>query len=173
MWILLGSLVMLFAGILSAYTVLRFGMAQWPPLGMPALPWARLGMNTAAILGSSVAIQWSFRAIRTGRTLALKLGLVVTTALGLAFLFGQWSAWQGLHLEGVAMSTNTYGALFYTITGLHAAHVVAGVVFLLVVTLRACLGRYTAEKHIGVELCAMYWHFVDLVWLGVLAVFYF
>ena len=67
------------------------------------------------------------------------------------------------------MSTNTYGALFYTITGLHAAHVVAGVVFLVVVTLRACLGRYTAAKHTGLELCAMHWHFVALVWPGVLA----
>ncbi len=172
MWVFLGSLVMLFAGMMSAYTVLKAGAAAWPPPGMPALP-ATLWVSTLLIVASSITFQLAHVSVRRGRTGLMKVGLVATTLLGSAFLASQWMIWQSMMGAGVEIASNTYAAIFYTLTGLHALHVVAGVLYLLVTTGKALLGRYGPERHLGVELCGMYWHFVDLVWIALFSVLYF
>lgn len=163
MMILLCSLVMLFAGFVTVYTVLRFSSPTWPPPGMPPLPKTLWG-TTGVIVLSGVTMALAVRSARQRRAGALRASLAATTVLGLLFVAGQLWAWDQLHDAGVKLGP-AYGTVFYTLTGIHAAHVVGGVVMLLFVLGRALLGRYDDGKVEGVELVGMYWHFVDAMWL--------
>ncbi len=164
MSVLLGSLTMLFVGVIGAYVVLRFGAPEWPPAGAPEMPKGLYG-STAVILLSSVVLERARRAIRRGDARALESGIVATTVLGLAFLGLQAYFWSGLFASGLTLESDIYGALFYTLTGLHAAHVLGGIVLLVVVAARAVLGKYTREAHGAVGACAAYWHFLGAVWV--------
>jgi cytochrome c oxidase subunit 3 len=158
------SLSVLFVVTLLVALLLRKQAAHWQPGVVPAFP-PILWLNTFVLLASSVALRRSVRSIASGHGRALTSGLVLTTLLGAAFLAGQGLAWRDLLREGVTMGSGSYGTIFYWLTGLHAAHVVGGVVFLAVCCVRARLGRYTAESHLGVELCEIYWHFLGVVWI--------
>ena len=99
---------------------------------------------------------------------SLRRWLGRATLLGLLFLGVQTWLWRGLFADGFAASTNAYGAVFYSLTGLHALHVVGGLGFLLKV-----LASAYGERSHGVDLCAVYWHFMGVIWLIVFAVLYF
>src|SRR4051812_11402491 len=140
MAILLCSLAMLFTGFVSAYVVLRYGSPKWPPAGMPPLP-KLLWASTGVLLASSVSMTWaSIAARRRGRG-QLRLALTFTALLGLAFIATQLEAWRQFVAQGVVIQDNVYGTVFYSITGLHAAHVLGGVVLLLTALTKAFLGR--------------------------------
>ncbi|HUK14494.1 MAG TPA: heme-copper oxidase subunit III [Thermoanaerobaculaceae bacterium] len=158
------ALSMLFAASMLGYLIIRSRASAWPPPGMPRLPGA-LWISTAIILVSSATMQGAVRAARSGLTRALKWRLLLTTVLGLAFLTSQTLNWFSLVAVKVTARVNLYGFTFYLLTGLHAAHVVGGLIPLGVVTTRAWRGRYSAEFHPGVEYCKIYWHFLAVVWL--------
>jgi cytochrome c oxidase subunit I+III len=103
--------------------------------------------------------------LNTYRIALLKTMLVVTTLLGIGFLISQGLCWQRLYAAQVPPTANLYAYTFYTLTGLHAVHVIAGLSLLGVVTLRAFQGLYSALYHPGVRYSVMYWHFLDVVWL--------
>jgi cytochrome c oxidase subunit III len=164
------SLSVLFVVTLLVALLLRRSATEWNPGVAPAFP-PTLWANTVVLVASSVTLRRAVRGIAEGRTRALTHGLGVTTALGTGFLVGQASAWHDLLAAGVTMA-GPYGTVFYWLTGLHAAHVVGGVFFLVVCHVRALLGRYTRESHLGVELCEIYWHFLGVVWLVLVALLF-
>jgi cytochrome c oxidase subunit 3 len=107
---------------------------------------------------------------RQGRQKSLRAGLLATLVLGLGFLASQTVCWFSLVARDFTMRTNLYGFLFYLLTGLHALHVVGGLVPLGLTTVRAFEGRYSAASHEGVAHVALYWHFLDVIWLVLFAV---
>ena len=164
MKILVLALAMLFAAGIVGYMVIRLRASAWPPPGVPRLPGA-LWFSTLIIVISSVTMQAAVRAARDGRQRALRVAMFLTTLLGVAFLTSQTLNWFALVAANLTARTNLYGFTFFMLTGLHAAHVVGGVIPLAVVTVGAWRGRYSAAFHPGVEYCAIYWHFLAVVWV--------
>jgi len=158
--ILVTAIIMLFAGLSSAYIVLR-GMPTWQGIELPSLLWS----NTAILLMSSVAIELSRRSIRRNDTQSMKRWLALGGLLGLAFLIGQVAAWKQLANAGVYLPSTIQSGFFYILTGLHGLHLFGGVVALSVVMGMAMKNRLTAFSHEPLKLCAAYWHVMDGLWL--------
>jgi cytochrome c oxidase subunit 3 len=110
--------------------------------------------------------------IKAGQGSKLKFGLALTTLLGVLFLAGQTLVWLRLAALGLPPRSNLYAFSFYWLTGLHAAHVIGGIAFMLVVTRAAFLGRYSKHHHTGVTYAAMYWHFLDAVWIALFLIIF-
>jgi cytochrome c oxidase subunit 3 len=161
------SEVMLFGSFFASYFFLRVVVnpAAWPPHPFE-LPVAVAGMNTAILISSSFTIHYALEGIRKGNKTAMKLGLVLTWILGLTFLFVQINEY--VHL-GFSTRTEAFGTIFYSLTGLHGAHVFIGLCLLTAATVRAFRGHFgkDPEKHLGVEIPGIYWHFVDIMWIVV------
>ena len=154
--------VMFFAGLVSAFLVLRAEALVWPPTGQPRLPVGVTGLNTAVLLASGWTMQRSVVALRArGRP---GRWLDATAALGALFLLLQGAEWARLVGFGLTTTSSLYGGIFYTLVGAHALHVVAALAVLGVVAARARRGRYRAGEPGGLELCRMYWIFVVAVW---------
>jgi cytochrome c oxidase subunit III len=171
MRLLLLSLSMLFAASLVGYVVVRSHASAWPPRGMPAFPKA-LWVSTLLIMVSSLTVQGALRGVRRGDVGALRRGLALTLVLGLGFLVCQTLNWFLLVAEYVTPKVNLYAFTFYLLTGLHAAHVVGGLIPLGITTRRAFQGAYSPTFHPGVENIATYWHFLDVVWLVLFTVLF-
>jgi cytochrome c oxidase subunit III len=122
-------------------------------------------INTLVLLASSVALSRGVSALARGRRRALAPWVGAAITLGSAFVAVQWVVWRQLWAQGLLPSTGAYGSVFYGLTTLHAAHVAAGLVVLLVVLVRALSGAYTEHNVVRVRVAAMFWHFVDAVWL--------
>lgn len=161
MGILILSLSILFAASMVAYLVVRTRAGDsWRPVGMPHLP-AGLWISTGLILLLSIAIETGLRDIRRGERPRLARAIGIAFLLGVAFLFNQVLNWRSL----LVAKGSLYGFTFYMLTGLHAAHVIGGLIPLGIVTRRAWEGRYTRDFHPGVAYCTMYWHFLAIVWI--------
>ncbi len=154
--------VMFFAGLISAYFVLRMGAAQWPPPLQPRLPILVTGLNTLVLLGSSFAMMRALRD-RDDRELVAR-GLAVTGTLGLIFLAVQSYEWVQLVGYGLTMASGAYGATFYTLIGVHAVHVMGALVWLTIVAVGVRRGRYIDAPAAALRACGMYWHFVVALW---------
>jgi heme/copper-type cytochrome/quinol oxidase subunit 3 len=139
----------------------------WPPHGAPEL--TLTGINTLLLLSSSGAMWWGERGIRNGDARRLMWGLAGTLLLGIAFLTIQ--AVEYSH-KTFTPRTDAYGSLFFTITGFHGAHVAVGIIMVAVTLVRAALGHFGADRRTAVSVTALYWHFVDAVWLAVFTSLY-
>ena len=159
-WILLTAVVMLFAGLSSAYIVLR-GVPTWQNIELPWMLWP----NTAVLLLSSVAIDISRRAVRRNDLQSMKRWLAVGGVLGLAFLVGQLAAWRQLVNAGVYVPSTLQSGFFYILTGLHGLHLLGGVFALGYVFSKALKDRITAFDYEPLKLCALYWHVMDALWI--------
>ncbi len=164
--ILLGSELMLFAGLISTFLVFRLGSVIWPP---PShinirLPRAVTGVNTIFLLLSGYTIFQGLRAIRKNRQRKLRNWLLVTGMLGSIFLVVQGSEWVRLVNLGLTLSSGVYGSIFYILIGCHAVHVLGAVLWLLTVFVMAVTGYFSENRHVGVELCTIYWTFVVALW---------
>ena len=155
---------MFFGGLIGAFLVFRLSSPRWPPPGQPYLPVAVTWINTGILLLSSVTMRRARRAICAGDRPGLLRGLGMTAALGTLFLVVQGTEWVRLVKFGLTLSSGTYGTTFYTLIGCHGLHVLAAVMWLLVVLCLARGGRFSAREHVGVQLCGMYWHFVVGLW---------
>ena len=169
MWIFLATLTVLFLAAIVGYLVVRVKAVDWPPPGMPRLP-AGLWLATVLLLAGSVTIHRALRFIRAGERTAAARWVGVTLALGLSFLAVQSWNWWGLIRLHLTAASNLYAFTFFMLTGLHAAHVVGGITLLAVVWRRARRGRYGSGHHPGITYAAMYWHFLDAIWLLLFAV---
>lgn len=158
----IGAEIMFFAGLVSAFWVLRLGAAVWPPPLQPRLPVEVTAVNTGILLASSVAVFGAFRALRRGARAQGLARLGAGAALGALFLAVQGFEWVRLVHFGLTMSSGTYGATFYTLIGAHAAHVVGALVWLLLI--RRALGRGPLVVDGRARACAVYWHFVVALW---------
>jgi cytochrome c oxidase subunit I+III len=156
-----------FAYLLFSYFYLGSLSSNPWPTSEPDLPLPLV--NTLILLGSSGVAWWAERSVRAGRTKQLRVGLAATIALGVLFLSLQAVEYGRETLSG---THDAYGSLFYTITGFHGAHVAAGLLMLVVVLVRALRGHFGEGRHDAVSNVAIYWHFVDLVWLAVFTSLY-
>src|SRR5262245_22385755 len=159
-WILLTAVIMLFAGLSSAYIVLR-GVPAWQRIELPWLLWP----NTAILLLSSIAIDISRRALRRNDLQSMKRWLATGGILGLAFLIGQLAAWRQLVDAGVYLPSTLQSGFFYILTGLHGLHLLGGIIALCVVMLKAAKRQLTAFNYEPLKLFAMYWHVMDVLWI--------
>jgi len=163
------SEVMLFGAFFTAYFFIRVVNGDpWPAAG-EHLPVAVAGVNTAILVSSSFTMHWALEGARRENRRALRIGLLTTLLLGATFLCIQINEY--FHI-GFAISENAQTSIFYGLTGLHGAHVFVGLTLLLFATIRAFRGHFSAEKHLGVEIPGIYWHFVDVMWIVVYTTVY-
>jgi cytochrome c oxidase subunit 3 len=172
MVLFIASEVMFFGGLFGAYFTIRSAAPEWPPPETPHLSAAYAAVLTAILVTSSVTMQLGVWAIRKNEQRRLLLFLAVSLVLGLIFLCLQAYEYANLIEEGMTLSSGVFGSTFYTLTGFHGAHVAGGAAFILIVLLRARSGQFTARYHDTVEMASYYWHFVDVVWLGLFSTIY-
>ncbi len=153
---------MFFAGLVSAYLVLRAGQLDpWPPPGQPRLPVGLTALNTLALLASGALVAVARRRQGAPGTVA---ALATGSLLGWVFLLVQGREWLRLVGYGLTMTSSLYGATFYTLIGAHALHVLGGSVGLVVTLARARGGAYAPGRDVGLRLCELYWLFVVGLW---------
>jgi cytochrome c oxidase subunit 3 len=163
------SEVMIFGAFFTAYFFIRVVTHNpWPANGT-IVPEATTGVNTAILFSSSLTIHWALVSVKNGNRFGLKAGMVATFMLGLTFLILQINEY--VHL-GFAPHDSAQATVFYSLTGLHGAHVIVGLGALVMVTVRAFRGHYSPEAHAGMEVPGIYWHFVDVMWLIVYTAVY-
>jgi cytochrome c oxidase subunit III len=150
----------LFALLMSAYSM-RMEMGGWRPAPVPKLLW----LNTGVLISSSGALQWAHVAARRRMMDGVRAGLLAGGAFALAFLAGQLLAWRQLDAAGYYLTANPAAAFFYLITGVHGLHLLGGLVALGRTMDKGWRSSAMGEVRLSVELCAMYWHFLLLVWL--------
>ncbi len=169
MWLLLASLGVLFTACLVGFLVVRMRAPVWPPPGSPSLP-GGLWVSTMLLVVLSLSLVLAERAVRAGREASLVRWLSVSVLLSLAFLGAQVSNWMRMAAGETLPAQSLFVWGFYVLTFLHAAHVIFGLVPLVLVTLRARRGAYTADSSEGIHLVALYWHFLLVTWIAVFAV---
>jgi len=160
----LSAETMLFGAFVSGFFVLRLAAPQWPPPLQPRLPVIVTGVNTFILLTSSAALIAAMAAFRRRDRTRLVRGLALTGALGALFLAVQGYEWARLIHYGLHVTSGAYGATFYTLIGLHAAHVVGALVWLLVTLSLAARGRFLDGRTGVLRACAIYWHYVVALW---------
>jgi len=133
-----------------------FHMGWWP------LPF----INTVILLTSGITVTWAHHAIKANERKQIITGLFLTVALGFLFVYLQAVEYQEAYHEGMKLTSGIYGSTFFMLTGFHGMHVTLGAIMLLVMLFRAMCGHFTPERHFAFEAAAWYWHFVDVVWLG-------
>lgn len=162
--IFLISLGVFFAASIAGYLVIRLRANEWPPAGSPALP-SGLWVSTIVILLTSFSIQWAVNSIRANKKDTLLHALYATAGFACLFLVLQTLNWAALVQRELLMKDNLYAFTFYLLTGLHALHVVGGIIPLLITIHKARQELYTSYHYNGVYYCGMYWHFLDGVWI--------
>ncbi|HWP45801.1 MAG TPA: heme-copper oxidase subunit III [Candidatus Limnocylindrales bacterium] len=171
MVLFIGAEVMLFAGLIGAFLLFRFGSAVWPPPFQPRLPVFVTGINTAILLLSGYTMHQALQAIQNRNYQQLANKLLVTACLGLTFLVIQGYEWIRLIRFGLTPSSGVYGSTFYVLIGTHGTHVLGAVIWLLILLFRVRrrnnpLDRlyFMTRHYIGVKICGMYWYFVVALW---------
>ena len=168
MWWLIATEGALFGYLLfSYYYSLLQATGPWPPEGAPSLTLAL--PNTFVLLASSIAVWIGERGIRKRRRLQMLCGLAGAFLLGVVFVAVQLKEWSN---KTFSLDTHLYGSFYFTITGFHMAHVAVGLLVLAALGFWTFLGHYNRERHEPVSIGALYWHFVDVVWLAVFTTFY-
>jgi cytochrome c oxidase subunit III len=154
----------LFALFISAYSM-RMELIDWRSLPVPRLLW----FNTGVLVLSSVALQWAQVAARRNDMDGVIVGLCAGGASAITFLVGQLLAWRQLSAAGYFLASNPANSFFYLITAVHGLHLMGGLVALGRTTAKVWRGVEMTRVRLSVELCAIYWHFLLLVWLVLLA----
>lgn len=163
LWMFLGTVVMLFAAFTSA-VVVRQSSTDWRSIDLPSLLW----VNTVVLIVSSLQLERARRARRLSP--AATRNLIGAAALGILFLVGQISAWRQLSAAGVYLSTNPSSSFFYILTGLHGLHLMAALLVLGVVLLKARQPRNAEAWPYLVSFGSTFWHFLTGVWVYLLIV---
>jgi len=164
MWMAFVAVVMLFAAFTSAMVVRKGASTDWARITLPRI----LYLNTVLLLGSSVTLETSRRYLESGWAARFKSWLYVTVALGLAFIGGQLYAWRELAARGVYLSTNPSSSFFYLLTAAHGLHLLGGIIALFYIVVRATQLATGIKKRVAVEVTALYWHFMDGLWIYLL-----
>ncbi len=162
----LASELMFFSGLFAAYFTLRATAASdWPPADVE-LDALVSGLFTLALVASSATMQLAVRSLIAGRLPAFRAWLIATMVLAAVFLANQGHEWS---TAGFSVSSHAYGSCFYVMTGFHGLHVLGGVLAMVVLLGRSGSGRFGAGETPAVEMVSYYWHFVDVVWIGLWA----
>ena len=162
MLLLLGiaSIVMLFAGLTSGYIVRRAD-GNWLQFSMPVAFY----ISTAILLFSSATMHFAVIYKKKNNLKLVRNSLITTLGLGLAFIFFQFLGWSEMVDNQVFYSGNPSGSFVYVISALHVAHVAGGIIGLMVTSAKAIMEKYNAQNYSGLTSCAIYWHFLDGLWI--------
>lgn len=166
MWVAIGSIVMMFAGLTSAFIV-KSNQSSWVPVTIPTVFW----ISTAVILASSVTLQVALRSFKQKAMQQYRVMMGITLVLGIAFVLLQWVGFQDLWAQKITFKGSGAGQFLYVIFGLHAIHVIGGIIALIVMFIKAFLGKTKRYSSVPVEVLAIYWHFVDALWIYLLLFF--
>jgi cytochrome c oxidase subunit 3 len=169
-WLLLGSEAVFFSSLIVTYIV--FHGQGGGPSAHSILNIPLTAVNTFVLICSSMTMVTALSAIESGSVRAMSGWLVATAVLGSVFLGGQAYEFNRLFHEGLSLNSNLFGATFFTLTGFHGAHVLAGVIWIVFVLFKARGGKLTQRQHDAVELVGLYWHFVDVVWILIFTIVY-
>jgi heme/copper-type cytochrome/quinol oxidase subunit 3 len=159
--------ILLFGGAFAMYFAIRFQFPSWPPVGAPMLDDTIAKIQTLVLISSSILVEWSIWQLKRGHQNAFKGGLVGTTILGSLFPILQFGfEWPHLLLNKILTpSSGFFGATFFLLTGIHGAHVVAGIIAYVYTDFRAFMGQYSPKNYGFAEASSTYWHFVHIIWL--------
>ncbi len=153
--------------------VLTSHSGSWPPATSPSLGLAVPAIGLFVLLISSVTCEVAHKMLAAGSRAGCKTWLLITVILGLVFLFLQGWEWGYLYNHyGFTTSTDTYGTIFYVLTGFHGFHVITGLIMLMLVYGRLEIGHYSANRHFSMLAASWYWHLVDVVWIFVFVFMY-
>ena len=170
-WTFIGSECLFFASLISTYLVYKGRDTSGPtPDEILQIPLVTFG--TALLLFSSLFVVLALNGAQRGNRKALIGWLAATIICGLFFIGMQVYEFQHFMHEGLKLQTNLFGATFYTLTGFHGTHVTIGVIWLITVFVTALRGKLPPEKALNLEMAALYWHFVDVVWIVIFPVVY-
>jgi cytochrome c oxidase subunit III len=161
------AILMFFMALASAYIVRRASSGDWIAIRIPPIVW----VNTAVLLASSATLELARRKLAKGDAGAFRNFWALTTALGIAFLAGQFMAWRQLAAQGVFIATNPASSFFYVFTGTHAAHLFGGVALLLYVVARK-FEKARISRAAAAQVASYYWHFMDALWVFLLTLIY-
>lgn len=172
-WLFIVSIIMLFAALTSGYIV-RQGdiLKEWLVFDLPSLFY----WSTGVILLSSITMHWAYIAAKKNEIGQVKTGLIVTLVLGFVFLVMQIQGWGQLVEAGVFFAgdkSNPAGSFIYVISGLHAAHILAGLVFVAITLIRAMNSKVHSKSTNTISMCMTFWHFLDLLWVYLFFFFFF
>jgi cytochrome c oxidase subunit 3 len=160
---------MIFGAFFTAYFFIRVAQGDpWPAPGT-TIPVEVAGFNTAILVSSSFTLHWAETSIKRNNRVGLRAGILATLLLGATFLFIQINEY--VHL-GFAPHDSAQATIFSGLTGLHGAHVCIGLILLTIVTVRSFRGHYSPERHTGLNVPGIYWHFVDIMWIVVFTTVY-
>lgn len=164
------SEAMFFAALFTAYFYLRGRIPDWQPIFGEKPSWQGFPLlNTVALLSSSVTMQYAVWSIRSGARARAKVLLVLTIVLGAFFLTGQGVEYTRL---GFLPQDGIFAGVFFLLTGFHGAHVTGGLIFIALCTFRVFKGQFGPSRHLALEAAGIYWHFVDVVWVGLFTTIY-
>ena len=165
LWVFLGVATSLFALLISAYHM-RMMEADWVKLAVPKVLW----LNTAVLILSSIAMQWTRSAAQRGQIDGVRTGLIAAGVFAFSFLAGQLWAWQQMDAAGYFLTANPAYSFFYLLTALHGLHLLGGLWVWGRTTAKVLRGVEVGKVRLSVELCTVYWHYLLLVWLVLFAV---
>ena len=171
LWLGIASMVMAFAGLTSGYIVRRGGEG-WMHFDLPRM----FFISTAIILLSSVSMNIALSSVKKDDLKKIKKALAITLLLGLAFVFCQFAAWKELtsqHIFFTGKDSNASGSFLYVLSGLHLAHLFGGLIVLTVTLIKVLQKKYSSENLLGLKLAAIYWHFLDVLWVYLFLFLYF
>lgn len=163
LWLSIVAMIMIFGSLTSAYVV-SWGKGGWLQFELPQLFY----ISTAIILISSITMNWTLSSAKINNFKNVKIGAFITLLLGGAFVICQFQAWGDLVDQKVffaGKSSSGSGSYLYALTGLHLAHLVFGIMALLVVLVKSLGQKYNSENLLGIRLCAIFWHFLDALWI--------
>jgi cytochrome c oxidase subunit 3 len=161
LWLLIVASVMLFASFTSAYIVRR-GEGNWNVFELPGM----FAITSVIIALSSVTMQWAYISAKRDEIKQLKIALYATITLGVLFMVGQWMAWKDLVKMNVHFSfANPSESFIYVISGVHLAHIIAGILFLIVVLVKTFQFNVHKKNLLSINLCTTFWHFLGAIWL--------
>jgi cytochrome c oxidase subunit 3 len=168
----LSSELMFFAGLFAMYFTARARATEgWPPEPTELnLPYALT--FTIILVASSITCQFGVFAAEQGNVYGLRRWFTITFVMGLTFVLGQGYEYVQLVEEGTSISSSTYGSVFYLTTGFHGLHVIGGLIAFIFLLIRSTMGRFTPAQATAAIVVSYYWHFVDVVWIGLFATIY-
>jgi cytochrome c oxidase subunit 3 len=166
--VLLVSSTVVFLAFTAAFLMRRSIASDWISTPKPRILW----LNTALLVGSSALLEKARRTIKSGHRSAFNLWWTSATALGILFLLGQGLAWRQLKHVGLYIASNPSTSFFYMLTATHAAHVMGALAALIYVDVHALWFRLGPAKRTAIDVSAIFWHFLDVLWIGLMLLFY-
>lgn len=160
LWLFMVTVVMVFAGLTSAYIV-RQSEGNWLEYDLPVIFW----ITSGTVVMSSVFLHYAYYSAQKDNLAGVRIGMSLAVLLGIAFLIGQWYSWVAMVDREVFFVGNPSGSFLYVFTGLHAVHLISGVIFLIIVLISSFRYEVHSKSMISMEMATTYWHFLAGLWL--------